>query len=227
MGKQQGVKPGDFRVLGDSTLIGISGLTDPKANLDKFKAQDEPVIQFFAAGLKGVNAQGMDSKYTSADILNPAKGTGQCKNKSPLGCALDAKPAIVLIDVGRNDIAAKIPLNQFSASLTSAVNAAIKRGLIPVLVTAVGVANPADAPQLTLYNTAIYNVAKTANIPLFNLYAIRAEYPALINPTIAELTAGPKKVTDLSPAGLQFGVNVATLHTLELLSALKNTIPLP
>src|SRR5262249_20574495 len=42
-GKTQGVKPGDFRIVGDSTLVGLSGVDDKKANLAQFKAQMEPV----------------------------------------------------------------------------------------------------------------------------------------------------------------------------------------
>jgi hypothetical protein len=226
-GKNQNVKDGDFRIVGDTTLAGLSGADDPKANLDQFDAQYRPVIQFFGAGIKAVNGPTMNPKFTSADILNPAKDSGQCKNKSPLGCALDAKPAIVFIVVGRNDIAAKVPLDKFSANLMNAVNATIKRGSIPVLVTITGATKPEDEPKVAQYNTVISSVAKLMKVPLFNLYRAKGENPALINPANGELTVGPNKFTDLSPAGLQFGVNVATLHTLELLDGLKTIVPLP
>ncbi len=226
VGVKQGVVSGLFRIVGDTTLVGISGADDPKANLDQYKAQYDPIIQFFGAGIKAATDPTANGGFTSADILNPAKGAGPCQGKSPLTCALDAKPALVVIEVGRNDIAAKLPLNQFTANLTNAVNDAANRGTIPILVTITGAANPADEPNVAVYNTAIYTVAKAANIPLYNIYRVRADNPALINPANGTLTTSPNKWIDLSPAGLQFGVNVAALHTLELLDALKGTVPL-
>ncbi len=225
-GQQQGVVPGDFKVVGDTTLAGVTGADDPKANLDKYKAQYDPVIAFFGAGIKGASGPTANAGYTSADILNPGKGAGPCQNKSPLDCALDAKPATVFIVVGRDDINAKLPLDQFRNNLTNAVNAAAGRGIIPILVTITGAANPADEPLVNQYNNVIYDVAKAANIPLFNIYAVRKDNPAYINPANGTLTGDPTKPTDLSAAGLQFGVNAVTLHMLELLDGLKGIVPL-
>jgi hypothetical protein len=184
------------------------------------------VIKFFAAGIKNATGPTTNPGYTSLAILSPTKAGGPCQNKSALDCALDAKPSVVFIDVGRADIAANIPLDQFRTNLTNAVNAAAARGVIPVLVTITGAANPADEPKVNQYNNVIYEVAKTANVPLFNVYPLRRDNPAYVNPANGELTDNPGNAVDLSPAGLQFGVNAAALHMLELLAALKGIVPL-
>jgi lysophospholipase L1-like esterase len=226
VGKAQGAAPGNFRIVGDATLVGIGGVDDPKANLGQYKAAFEPMIQFFAAGIKAATGPTARAGFTSADILNPARGTGPCQKKSPLECALEAKPALVFIDVGRSDITAKVPLDQFRNNLMTAVTAAVRQGTIPILVTITGAANPADEPKVAQYNDMIYDLAKAANVPLFNIYRIRGDDPTLINPENGELTSGQDKRIDLSPAGLKFGANVATLHMLELLSGLKAIVPL-
>jgi hypothetical protein len=225
VGQTQGVVSGNFRIVGDTTLVGISGADDPKANLGQYKAQFEPVIWFFAAGIKAANGPTASAGLSSADILNPAKGAGPCQKKSPLACALEAKPALIFIDVGPSDIKAKIPLDQFRNNVMTAVNVAVRQGTIPILVTMTGAANPADEPQVAQYNTLIYNVAKTTNVPLFNIYRVTAVNPAQINPANGELTSSPNKSIDLSPAGLKFGVNSAALHLLELLSGLQAAYP--
>src|SRR5215475_11025201 len=65
--KTRGLRPGDFRIVGDTTLVGISGVDDRKANLAQFKAQMEPVIQFFSASIKDVNSPSVNPKFTSAE----------------------------------------------------------------------------------------------------------------------------------------------------------------
>ncbi len=225
IGKQQGLNDHEFRLVGDSTLIALNSLDNAKTNLDKYKAQFDPIVQFFTPGIKASGAATANARFNSTELLTPLKG-GPCNGKTPLDCALDAKPATVFIDVGRNDIAAKVPISQFAANLTKAVDAVEKRGAIPILVDVVGAQNPADEPLVVQYNLTIFNVAHAANVPLFNLYRIRADNPKATNQANGELTPSPVKWADLSPAGLQFGVDVAILHTLELLSALKNTVPL-
>ncbi len=225
-GKQQGVVPGNFRLVGQPTLLIIGGADAPNANLDQFKPQLDPIIQFFAPGIKSVQTPTVNGGFTSADILNPGKGTGACQGKSPLDCALDSKPATVFIDVGRADERANLPLDQFRTNLTNAVNAAMQRGAIPVLVTITGGANPQEEQKVAQYNNVIYEVAKSQNIPLFNIYAIRKDNPALVNPANGQLTQAPGNVVNLSPEGLQIGENVAALRMLEFLTALKGIVPL-
>lgn len=224
-GQQQGVVSGDFALVGDTTLVGIGGVDDPGANLDQFKGQLDPIIKFFAKGIQTATTPADQAGFTSADILNPAKGTGACQGKSPLDCALNAKPSIVFISVGRNDAMANLPLDQFRNNVTNAVNIAAGRGVVPVLVTATG-ANQQNEPKIAQYNNVIYEVAKAANIPLYNLYAIRKDAPTLIDPATGSLTNSPTNKIDFSAAGLQFGVNRAALETLRLLEGLKNTLPL-
>jgi hypothetical protein len=225
-GKQQGVVVGDFILVGDTTLVGIGGVDDQNANLDQLKPQLDPIIQFFDPGIKGAGRPTARNNFSSANILDPGSGTAECQGKAPLTCALDAKPATIFINVGRNDVASGRDLNQFRANLTNAVNAAAGRGVIPVLVTITGAANPADEPKVAQYNNVIYEVAQATNSPLFNIYALRKENPALINPGNGDLTNSPNNAIDFSAAGMQFGTNVAALRQLEFLNALKSTVPL-
>ncbi len=219
-GKNNGVVSGDFRLVGDTTLSGVANIADPTSNLGTTHPELAAAAQFFAAGI--TSTKDVKDNLSSADILNPAKGTGTCQNKAPLACALEAKPATILISVGRSDIAANIPLDQFQANLKTAIDTAAAQGTIPVLVTISGV-NGADA-KVAEYNNAIYELAKAENIPLFNLYGIKAQNPALIDAS-GNLSVGPNKA-DFSDAGLQFGENVANLHILQLFSQLQTAVPL-
>ena len=63
-------------------------------------------------------------------------------------------------------------------------------------------------------------------MPLFNLYAIRKDHPEAINPANGDLTGNRGQATNLTANGLKEGVNLATLDLLQLLEALKNTVPL-
>jgi len=224
-GAQQGVVSGAFALVGDTTLTGVAGLADPAANLDQFKPQFDPLIQFFTPGIQGAGAPTAQGGYTSADILNPGKGAGPCQGKSPLDCALDAKPAVVFISVGRNDANANVPLDQFRNNITNAANIAAGRGAVPVLVTATG-ANQPNEPKIAQYNNVIYEVAQAGKFPLYNLYAIRKDAPSLVDPGSGNLTPSPSGKIDLSAGGLQAGVNRAALETMRVLEGLKNTLPL-
>jgi lysophospholipase L1-like esterase len=226
VGKQQGVVPGNFRLVGEPTLRIIGGADAPNANLDQFKTQFDPILQFFATGLQSVQTPSTNNNFTSADILDPAKGAGACRGKSPLACALDTQPATVFITVGRNDARANVSLDQFRSNLNNAVNAALQRGVIPVLVTIPGGANAQEEQRITQYNTVIYQVATSQNVPLFNLYAIRKDNPGLINPANGQLTQARGNIVNLSTEGLQIGENVAALRMLEFLAALKGIVPL-
>jgi len=225
LGKSQGVKDNEFRLVGDQTLVVVNGLDNAKTNLDQYKAQFDPIVQFFLPGIKLSTGPIANVKVTAGELLTPLKG-GPCNGKSALDCALDAKPAAIFIDVGRNDINANVPIQQFTANLNKAVDTASKRGTIPILVDVVGAQNPAHEPLVVQYDLAIVAVANANHVPFFNLYRIRADSPAAVNQANGELTASPVKWADLSAAGLKFGANVAILHCLELLSALKTVVPL-
>ncbi len=81
--------------------------------------------------------------------------------------------------------------------------------------------------MLAQYNAVISNVAKVTHIPLLNLYHLKTENGDLINPTNGTLTGGANKPLDFTPVGLKIGNNFAAKVFLEMLSALKNAIPLP
>src|SRR5205085_2701467 len=125
-------------------------IADPSSNLAQTFGQYVPIAQYFTPGITGADAPSTGN-YSSADILNNGKGAGACKGKSPLNCALEAKPVAVFISVGRNDIAAKVALDKFQTNLTTAVNTAKAAGVIPVLVTITG--TPAQDAEVLNYNT--------------------------------------------------------------------------
>ncbi|MEP7286761.1 MAG: GDSL-type esterase/lipase family protein [Chloroflexota bacterium] len=226
-GQQNQVVTGLFRLVGDDTLSGARHIVDKDTNLATTHAEFEPIAQFFTPGFSGTGSASSKAGFNSADILNPAKGGEDCQGKSPLACALDTKPAIVFISVGRADLAANLPLDQFRANLTTAVNEAANRGTIPVLVTMTGAAQPDQEPRVAEYNSVIYDVAKTANVPLFNIFEIRKENPAFINPANGKLSdPGEGKRGDFTPEGLTFGLNYTNLRLMELLNAIKATVPL-
>jgi len=234
-GKKSGANPSEFKLVGDQSLVTMTNVEDPNSNLDKIPQFSAlvPIAKTYACSFSGAPGPTNGPNFTSADILKPS---GACQNKTPLDCALTAnpKPAVVFIDVGRNDLAtnpqtkqANVPLDQFQANLTNAVNAAAGQGVIPVLVTITGAANPADEPRVAQYNTVIFQVADGAKVPLFNVYAVRKDNPATINPANGTLSdPGQGKRADYSPQGLAFGINDSDLHLLELLNSLKSAVPL-
>src|SRR5262249_32844709 len=169
--------PAIFAIVGDELLGGIVDVGGPNLALDQFQAELAPIVQFYDAAIKGAAQPWNNGNFGVADILNQAKGTAICQGKAPLTCALDANPAIVFISVGRHDLAANVPLPQFKANLEAAVNAVLARGAIPILVTMTG---PGPDPKVSQYNNEIYDVAAAAQIPLFNVFGIKAQIPALI-----------------------------------------------
>jgi hypothetical protein len=223
-GQQNGNIPQEFRLVGDGTLRAAKNIADPNSNLAQTFAQFVPIAQYFAPGISAADGP-TTGNFRSADILANNKGTGACQGKSPLNCALDAKPVVVFISVGRGDMAAKVPLDQFRANLTQAINDAAGRGVIPVLVTITG--TPAQDPQVQEYNNVIGEVAQAENIPLFNVYAARKDNPARIGPN-GLLSAPPAgKEADFSPEGLNAGQNFINIQLLELLGNFKAVLGLP
>jgi hypothetical protein len=224
-GKQNGVNPQEFRAAGDSTLAGAVNINDPASNLAATFPDHVDAAQFFTSGFAAAAGPSANDSFTSDALVH---GSIDCNGQatSPIGCALSAKPATLLISVGRADVASNVPTETFKANLTEAVNASMSAGTIPILVTIVGV--PGDQePKLAEYNTVIYNVANEMNVPLFNLYAIRKDNPNLVNPANGKLTdPGEGQRANFAPEGLNFGLNVANLRLLQLLDALKDVVPL-
>ena len=224
-GQTKGVVPQDFRLAGDGMLRAAKNIADPSSNLAQTFGQLVPIAQYFAPGITAADAPSTAPNFTSGDILNKGKGTGACQGKAPLTCALDAKPVLVFISVGRNDVAAKVPVKQFGTNLTNAVKAAVAQGVIPVLVTITG--TPAQDAQILPYNTEIYQVAQAENVPLFNVFAARKDDPGRIDAN-GLLSAPPAgKQADFSPDGLKAGENFINTQLLQTLGDFKAVLGLP
>ena len=223
--------PGAFVVVGDVTLAQLKVLQPAQLKLDKADELLRQTATLFAASFQAMAAPlpYMEATLNAAGLLDPAKGTAACAGKAPLTCALDtAKPSIVLISIGSVDVAQNTPPDAFQAALTQAVQLVISRNAIPVLVTIPGTANPADEPKLAAYNTAIYNVAKAANVPLFNLYRTTHENvtPPLITNGVLT-TGGTDPGNNFTPEGLKFGVNFVNHDVLRLLNEFEKTLLAP
>jgi hypothetical protein len=220
--------PGVFAVVGDNSLAEVKAIKPDQLKLDQFAGALQPAVTFFTPGFAASAAIPTTSgTLTVAELLDPSKAEGACKAanaaapKSMLLCALDNNHArIVLLAVGQNDIARGTPADQFQATLQQAVDQIEQHGAVPVLVTIPGAA---DAAKVAAFNTAIYNVAKAKQVPLFNVYRALNANPALLNqgqPT----TGGTLPGNNFTPDGLKLGVNVANLNTLQLLDVMLKAL---
>jgi hypothetical protein len=200
----------EFSIVGDPTLLGISDVNQPGMNLDQFAPVLQPIVTYFAPAFPKVGP-------TFAACQNPPP-------KSALQCALDAKATIAFVSMGGPALAANTPLPQFVTDLTNAVKGLDNDGIIPILVTVPG---PVGDPRVNQYNNAILQVSEAENVPLFNVYAIGANNPTLMNgPQLKDPGPGQRAVFTAAALG-QFGVNVANLNLLEILNDLKTAVPIP
>jgi len=222
-GQQAGVVPQNFRLVGDTSLRGVANLAAANSNLAQAFPQFDPIARYFKPGIDSAN-QPSTGNFSASDIVNNDKGTGPCQGKSPLNCALESKPVVVFISVGRVDAAQKIALDQFQTNLTTAVNTAASQGVIPVLVTITGKDNQ-DA-EIAPYNAVILQVAQAQQVPLFNAYAARKDDLARIGGNGLPSNPAKGKEGDFSPDGLKSGENFLDINLLQLLNDLKNVLGL-
>ncbi|MBX3063286.1 MAG: SH3 domain-containing protein [Anaerolineae bacterium] len=208
-GKQNGIVAADFSLIGDGTLNFAGDLNQPGTDLADYTNELTPALQYFANGFFNVGTR------VQTCVNN---------NLQPFDCANSANAAVAFVDVGRRYLNGGAPLDQFQNELTSLVNQLADRGIIPVLVT---IAGPINDPTVAQYNTVIYNVANDQDLPLFNIYRIGHDNPALING--GTLTTPDPNSTgfgsqNFSGSGLQYGANNANLWLLRLLNQIKGNV---
>ena len=222
--------PGVFAVVGDGSLASVQTIRPDQIKLDKAESDLQPAVTFFTPGFSTEATLPTTSpNLTLAELLDPAKAEGACKDKnaaapkSMLLCALETNHArIVLLAVGQTDIARNTPPDQFQNSLQQAIDEIEQHGAVPVLTTIAGATDPA---KVAAFNAIIYNVTKAKQVPLFNLYrALNGANPPLIDAQGQPTSGGTTPGNDFMPGGLKFGVNVANLNVIELLNALNKAL---
>ncbi len=199
------LQPRDRSCIGKRSPLIIG----PTAVLGNFGQQYAQTIQFFTPGLQSV----VQVQQT-------------CGEQTALTCPQAANGAIVFLDLGAKYKAENKPLDQASAELKATVQNLNNAGFIVVLVTIPG---PINDPKVIEYNTIIYQVAEAEKAPLFNLYKIGVDKPNLVQNGVLTDPGPGKRAEFVATAGApnpldQFGVNVATLNTLQLLDELEKIV---
>lgn len=140
--------------------------------------------------------------------------------ESPLACELRvARPSIVVLMFGTNDVAATTPAD-FDFYLRTLVHDALDAGVVPLLSTFP--MRPEDPDKTLLLNRIVVAVARDYQVPVMNLFRALEDLPGRgvdPNDTI-HLSVPPDGRTDvLDDAHLRFGFPVRNLVTLQALQA--------
>jgi hypothetical protein len=231
--------PGIFSVVGD-TPPGqfMRDLADSDGNFEGLgdASQLSDVVFYYATATLPVGGNSFlsggvlasDATWRIADLLNPALANPSvCQpDETPLACELRAnQPSIVFIIVGRNDIIANTPVDQFEANLVTVIQTTIQSGAIPILTTVPG--DPAAYPNLNDYNVAIARAALDRNLPLINVWLKMTEVgPSTVNPDLTLTTSG--QGDQFTPQQLNtYGVPNRNLLALRTLFILRRQVPIP
>ena len=148
---------------------------------------------------------------------NPNWCTG---SESPLECELRvARPSIIVIMFGTNDVAATSPAD-FDFYLRTLIHDALDAGVVPLLSTFP--LRPEDPEKTLLLNRIVVAAARDYQVPIMNLFRALEALPGRgvdPNDTI-HLSVPPDGRTDiLDDAHLRFGFPVRNLVTLQALQA--------
>ncbi|MCE7947050.1 MAG: hypothetical protein DYG88_06445 [Chloroflexi bacterium CFX4] len=192
----------DFAIYGDNSLLGAGALGSPTLNLADFAAELQPAVDRFAEAFPNISPR-----------------FGACQGRPSWDCAAEQNVSIVFYGAGQQALNFGVPLEQFTAELNNAVDQFAARGIVPVLLTLPG---PIGDLNVAQYNTAIYSVAQTRNVPLLNLYQLGALNPSLISG--ANFTAAPDSADFTAPNPDQYGTVAANIALLRVLSALSGAI---
>ena len=233
------VNPGVFSVAGDTPPAQFLGdLADGEANfgdLQDAAALSDLVFYYTSTSLPvggnsfqngGALSTGAD--WRASDLLDPGRANpGVCAGgESPLACEIRVnRPAVIFIIVGRNDVLNNTPLDEFEADMATIVETAIAGGTIPILTTIPG--DPAVAPQLQQYNSAIVQIADDADIPLLNVWRrVASNAPGGVNPDLTLTSSG---VGDqFVPGELDiYGAPNRNLIALRMLQQVRANVPIP
>jgi hypothetical protein len=194
--------PNGFAIYGDNSLLAVGALSSPTLNLADFAAELQPAVDRFGAAFPEITPR-----------------FGACGSRPVWECADEANVSIVFYGAGQQALAFGVPLDQFALQLNEAIDQLAVRGIVPVLVTI-----PAPIGDLAVmqYNTVIYTVAQTRNVPLLNLYQLGALNPSLVSGNA--LSAAPDSADFSAPNPDQYGTVAANIAVLRILNALSGIV---
>lgn len=195
----------DFVILGANTLYGTGALGGPNVVTDALAPELDPAIARYLTAFQNYDAR-----------------LAACANQPPAACAVANNVAVAFLNVGPQALAANQPTDQLKAGLDATINELAAAGIVPVLMSIPG---PANDPAVMLYNTALYEVATARNVPLFNLYALAAQNPALWQN--GQFTAPPDPAlyaNFAAPNPDTFGVPAANIALLRFLNAIGGVV---
>ncbi|MCZ7538513.1 MAG: SGNH/GDSL hydrolase family protein [Anaerolineae bacterium] len=239
-GRAQGMDSGVFSVVGDARPADFLGdFADGNGDFGTLKdaAELSDLVSYYAStplatgrnSFEGGGALAGDPGWRAADLLNPALANGNfCGGgETPLDCELRVnRPSVVFVVVGRNDVLAGTPLDQFESALDGIARTIAQYGAIPVLTTIPG--PPEIYSSLNAYNSTIVRLAERYNLPLTNVWRPinRALGPAGVDDALRPTSPGANDV--LSEAALdQYGVPLRSLVSLRTLQRLRANVPIP
>jgi uncharacterized protein YraI len=236
---QRGIAdPGVFSVAGDTPPGAFLGdLGDGTANFNELQdAADLDSLVFYYTStplpvggnsFQSGGALSTNPNWRASDLLDPAQAVSGCEpGEVPLACELRVnRPAVLLVSVGRNDVRAGTPLDQFRAALEAIVQTSTNGGAIPVLMTIPG--DPGAVPTLQQYNTVIVQVAQDYHIPLLNVWRrVNDNAPAGVTPDLQLTSSGAGDQFTQAELGA-YGVPNRNLLALRVLQRIRVNVPIP
>jgi len=239
-GRAQGLDSGVFSVVGDARPADFLGdFADGSGDFGTLKdaAELSDLVFYYAStplptgrnSFEGGGALASDPGWRATDLLNPALANGNfCGGgETPLDCELRVnRPSVVFVVVGRNDVLAGTPLDQFESALDGIARTIAQYGAIPVLTTIPG--PPELYPSLNAYNSVIVRLAERYDLPLTNVWRPinRALGRAGVDDTLRPTSPGANDV--LTDAALdQYGAPLRSLVSLRTLQRLRLNVPIP
>ncbi len=191
----------------------------------------EPALKYFmqVPGTHSFSNRSIAAKggWESADIVNTSFNHEGCfVGESPLVCEYRrTKPVLALIMIGTNNLD-NLNLEAYKTDLTKIVDISTQMGVIPVLSTIPS--SRLYAPQAQQVNDAIRTLARTRDLPLWDLYAQLEPLPdrGLLWDGIhlSEAEDSFFSSTDFTPENLRFGAPMRNLRALEILDHIRRTV---
>jgi hypothetical protein len=223
-----------FAVVGDDTAA-LTSYLDPFGDGVYTVAPGEPMsVEIEAAigrhltDLGGYNSFSRQSVATGAgwlaqNLFDPATDP-QCNGvETWLACELRVvNPAIVIINVGYNDVTAGTDPVAFQGTVETIIQNALDGGIIPVVATVYPI--PGFESQTQAINEAIINAANNMTVPIFNQWRAFTE----IDPAGNGLDGGGNPSVapegdDYVLQGIPYGANERNRRILILLNDLVAT----
>lgn len=237
-GLRRGMRPGVFSLVGDSISSNkffLKPLAHGAQDLGAYSGL-EPVLEYYrgttvrsVAGVAfnsfAIDGIGALSGWKAEHVVEPGSRFWEplCQpRETPLQCELRiARPEITLIMIGTNDVGVT-SLPVYADQLYRIVRRVQSYGSIAVLSTLPAQRNAAGVDAAEPYNQVILNLAAQRRVPLWNFWRALEALPSQgVEPGDIHPNVPPnERSTDFSSAGLQYGMNVRNLTTLQVLAAL-------